>query len=78
MRLTQRQQRKTLKHLLRPLKAWKNRLNQIQIDVIIEMVQTTQADDEATGSQDVVEKEAADVSSGASAQANVRVPSEEF
>ena len=43
-----------------------------------EMVQTTQADDEATGSQDVVENEAADVSSGASAQANVRVPSEEI
>lgn len=43
-----------------------------------EMVQTTQADDESTGSQDVVENEAGDVSSGASAQANVRVPSEEI
>ena len=43
-----------------------------------ETAQTAQAVDEATGSQDVVENEAGDVSSGASAQANVRVPSEEI
>ena len=43
-----------------------------------ETAQTAEADDEATGSQDVVENEAVDVSSGASAQANVRVPSEEI
>ena len=43
-----------------------------------ETAQTAEADDEATGSQDVVENEAGDVSSGASAQANVRVPSEEI
>ena len=43
-----------------------------------ETAQTAEAVDEATGSQDVVENEAGDVSSGASAQANVRVPSEEI
>ena len=43
-----------------------------------ETAQIAEADDEATGSQDVVENEAVDVSSGASAQANVRVPSEEI
>ena len=43
-----------------------------------ETAQTAEAVDESTGSQDVVENEAGDVSSGASAQANVRVPSEEI
>ena len=43
-----------------------------------ETAQTAEAVDESTGSQDVVENEAGDVSSGASAQANIRVPSEEI
>lgn len=43
-----------------------------------ETAQTAEADVEATGSQDSAENQSADVSGSASAQANVRVPSEEI